>query len=59
MAGAGNGSSIIGIPDYAKVNNGPTLVVLDDIMNKTSRDVCDLLRKGSYYRNTSVILITH
>jgi hypothetical protein len=59
LAGAGKGSSITGVPDYEKANNGPRLVVLDDILNKTSRDVCDLLRKGSYHRNTSAILITH
>jgi hypothetical protein len=59
LAGARNGSSIIGIPDYEKTNDGPRLVVSDDLLNKASRDGCDLLRKGSYYRNTSVILTSY
>jgi hypothetical protein len=48
-----------GIPDYEKANDGPRLVVLNDLLHKASRDVCDLFRKGSHQRNTSVILITH
>ena len=46
---AGAGKRIVyhrGIPDYEKANDSPRLVVLDDLLNKTSRDMCDLLRKG-------------
>jgi hypothetical protein len=59
---AGAGRRIInhsGIPDFEKAINGPSLVVLDDLLNEAySRDVCDIFAKGSHYRNISVILIT-
>jgi len=32
--------------------------ILDDLNEGYSKDVCDLSTKGSYHRNTSVILIT-
>jgi hypothetical protein len=54
-----SGSIIRGIPDYEKANDNRKLVVLDDLLNKASRYVCDLFRKGIHHRNISVILITH
>lgn len=47
-----------GIPDVEKVGDDPRLVVLDDLNEAYSKDVCDLFTKGSHRRNISVILIT-
>ena len=42
-----------------KISRGrPCLVILDDMLNIYSKQVCDLFTKGSHHRNMSVILIT-
>jgi len=47
------------IPDFKSANNGPRLVVLDDLLNEAySSEMCDLFTKGSHHRDISVILIT-
>ena len=49
-----------GVPQNFGDDHGrPCLIILDDLLNEVySKDVCDLLTKGSHHRNISVILIT-
>ena len=45
--------------NYGNAQSAPSLIILDDLLNKVySKDVCDLFKKGSYQRNISVSLLT-
>lgn len=51
----------MGIPEsFENEQNVPILVILDDLMNETGREVqvSELFTRGSHHRNISVILIT-
>jgi len=43
---------------YGNAYGNPTLIVLDDLQQVHSKDVCDLFTKGSHHRNISVLLLT-
>jgi len=49
-----------GVPaDFKNNVEKPCLIILDDLLNDAySKDVCDLLTKGSHFANISVIPIT-
>lgn len=49
-----------GLPDMEEFNgnDGPKLIVVDDMMRETNDSVVDLFTKGSHHRNLSVFFIT-
>ena len=49
-----------GLPEkYGNALGEPPLIIVEDLPNQIySRDVCDLLTKGSHRRNISVLLLT-
>jgi hypothetical protein len=48
-----------GVPDIENLENVPTLIVLDDLMDSAySTNVSQLFTKVSHHRNISLVLIT-
>lgn len=46
--------------NFENKNHVPTLIILDDLMNKAhSSSISDLFTKGSHHKNLSIILVTH
>ena len=54
-----NVSFVKGVRDFENLENVPTIVVLDDLMDSAySTKMSELFTKGSHHRNISLVLIT-